>query len=273
MNNIILRKGGKETVEAIAERLSDVATARSSQLGGPYHTVIRWGCTAPVVASRIVNKAKAISLVSNKTSFRSLVVDNNRSLAPKTWFSFTDEDIEFPVIVRSKKHARGNNFFVSNNYEELAGHTVQAGNGYYISKLINKTKEFRVFMVQGRVAAVSRKFVDDPRMVAWNHAEGGHSENVPWGEWPLKVVKYAREVFLLSGLDFGAVDVILDDNNNPYVLEINTSPEITSNYRQEVMAMCFEYILENGVGNIPVVENLGGWKKFIHPAISNEAIV
>jgi glutathione synthase/RimK-type ligase-like ATP-grasp enzyme len=143
----------------------------------------------------------------------------------------------------------------------------------YISELINKVAEYRVAFVSGRVCWVANKTPGDPSSVAWNVAQGGRFDNVRWGEWPLRVVRVAREAFMLSGLDFGGVDVMTDADGQAYVLEINSAPSQTSPYRQECMAKCFDYIVTNGKGDLPITTERGGFRKFIHPALTNEAIM
>jgi glutathione synthase/RimK-type ligase-like ATP-grasp enzyme len=146
-------------------------------------------------------------------------------------------------------------------------------NNYYISEYIPKVAEYRVFLCQGRVVWVAKKTPANAEAVAWNVAKGGRFDNVNWGDWPLKAVRIAREAFMMSKLDFGGVDIMVDKDNNCYVLEINSAPSQTSPYRQECTAKAFDYIVRNGKAVIPVTEARGDWKKFIHPAISEAAIM
>ena len=76
----------------------------------------------------------------------------------------------------------------------------------------------------------------------------------------------------MSGLDFGGVDVMVDADGKAYVLEINSAPSLTSPYRQECMAKCFDYIVENGKGMIGVKDD-EDWKDFVHPAVCDKARV
>jgi glutathione synthase/RimK-type ligase-like ATP-grasp enzyme len=145
---------------------------------------------------------------------------------------------------------------------------------YYISEYIKKDKEWRVFVVSGRVAAVVEKIPVDPDEVSWGCVEQGQFRYVPWTEWPLFVTQKAVDAFLMSGLDFGAVDVIscsagLSEPNRAYVLEINTAPELTP-YYIKTMTKCFDYIVRNGKGMLPIIET-GDFKGVIHPAVSNMA--
>jgi glutathione synthase/RimK-type ligase-like ATP-grasp enzyme len=107
--------------------------------------------------------------------------------------------------------------------------------------------------------------------VAWNVARGGRFDNVGFGDWPLRVVRKAVEAFELSDLDFGGVDVMTNAQDEAFVIEINSAPSLTSPYRQQCMARCFDYIYRNGKDRIARREARGGWRKFVHPAISDEA--
>lgn len=240
--------------------------------------VIRWGCTSSVPGNpKIINKVEAIHRVNEKHIFRKTLADEG--IAPKTWLSIQEheEDISThilkPTVVRRSYHAQGRNLHVCNTFAEIKFACNRYGEGnYYISELIDKVAEYRVCVAFGRVAWVANKYVPDPSQVAWNVAQGGSFENVSWGEWPLKAVKTACKAFFLSGLDFGGVDVMVDAQGNCYVLEINSAMSLTSPYRQQCMAKVFDYMIRNGRSHIPMIDQLGGWKKFIHPALSSEAL-
>lgn len=235
--------------------------------------VIRWGCTSTVPQRNVLNTAAAIHGVSDKIEFRRKL--NEDGLCPKTWFTLEEfrREEEYPVIVRPRHHHQGRNLFVAQNIGELQEILRKAvlQNGYYISRKINKTHEYRVFVVSGRAVAVANKIPADANAVAWNVAQGGSFENVRWDDWPLKAVKVAIEGFNLSGLDFGGVDIMVDDNNDCFILEINSAPSLTSPYRQQTFAKAFDYIVRNGKEKIGLIEARGGYKKFIHPAVCNEA--
>lgn len=248
-------------------------------------TVIRWGTTSNVPVRNVVNTAEAIHRVNNKTNFRRVLMEHWANLGgngnPLCPYTYTDGDASFgdilnhlgQVIVRPSVHAQGRNIHLVSNAQEFAVAASRCGPGWYASKYINKVAEYRVAFVQGRVAWVARKTPGNPQDVAWNVARGGRFDNVRWDEWPLKAVRISREAFNLSDLDFGGVDVMVDNNGDCYVLEINSAPSLTSPYRQECMAKCFDYLIEHGKNPIPVVEERGGWKKFIHPALSEQAIM
>lgn len=237
--------------------------------------LFRWGCTATIPEGfDVINTSEAIHQVNDKTEFRRQL--NQHSLCPKTWFSMLDFLIVplenmYPVIVRPKKHAQGKQLYLCNNRDELSAACNRCGAGYYISEYIPKVAEYRVAIVSGRAVWVAKKTPADANAIAWNVARGGRFDNVGWGDWPLKVIKTAIEGFNLSSLDFGGVDVMVDSEGKCYILEINSAPSLTSPYRQECMGKAFNYIIENGKDRIPLVTAKGGYRKFIHPSLTNEA--
>jgi glutathione synthase/RimK-type ligase-like ATP-grasp enzyme len=235
--------------------------------------VFRWGCTANAPTKKVVNTARAIHFVADKGISRKTFAD--AGLAPRTWLDkeklYPDWALPFKVIVRPRQHSRGKNFSVCTTQLQVEAACEKYEGSYYISEYIPKVAEYRVLMCQGRVLAVNEKIPMNKDLHAWGLARDWI--NIRWGQWPLRVVESARGAFLISGLDFGAVDVIVTADGTPYVLEINTAPELPGEYQPECVAKAFDYIVENGKDPIPVIEAKGGWKKFIHPALSEEAII
>lgn len=258
----------------------DVVVRNDQPMPADVDLVIRWGTTSNVPARNVVNTAEAIHRVGDKAGFRKVLMEYHMNgsalLCPWTFGAeqMRGEDAPaWPVVVRPRVHAQGRHVYLCNTYEELDAAIRRCGEGWYASTYIPKIAEYRVTFVQGRVCWIAKKTPGNPQDVAWNVARGGRFDNVRWDEWPLKAVRISREAFMLSGLDFGAVDVMVDAEGNAYVLEINSAPSQTSPYRQECMAKCFDYLIEHGKQTIGITENLGGWKKFIHPALSDEAIL
>jgi glutathione synthase/RimK-type ligase-like ATP-grasp enzyme len=233
---------------------------------------IRWGCTSNVASKNVLNTAKAIHVVNDKPGFRKAL--EGMQLAPETWYNPDDVPPNVlgnqGVIVRPAKHAQGRNIFYCNTWQELQDAWRKCAGGY-ISEFIMKEREFRVYVVQGRAVAVAEKIPEDKKAVAWNHARGSTFVNVRWDAWPLQAVRKSIEAFNVSGLDFGGVDVMVDEEGKAFIIEINSAPSLTSEYRQQCMAKAFDYIAEHGKDKIPLVKEKGGYLKFIHPAINDRA--
>lgn len=285
MNYVLRRKGVGEKIGSIAEYSEEgLVVVRSDRLAeteglADAEYCFRWGTTATIPNSsgvQSVNSPTAIHLVYDKRKFRTQMA--NEGLAPNTWIDFGDlleSDAEYPMIVRPEHHIRSRDMILCKTVGEVY-RACQKFERYYISEFIPKDREFRVFVIQGRVVAVVEKMPKDRNDISWGCVEEGTFKYVPWTEWPLIATEMAVRAFCMSGLDFGAVDVlgVSAGSSGPeraYVLEINTAPELTP-YYLKVFTKCFDHIVRNGKERLPIT--LGqGFKGMIHPAISNMAIV
>lgn len=284
MSVVILRRRrlGRTSCREIANNMqNNTVVWRTDQqppqgVCSPDYTV-RWGCTETIpegLKGSVLNHAHAIHEVNDKLAFRKIL--DNEELCPATIFNMTQAPPSMPCIIRPAKHAQGRQLYVCNNRDEIMQaiyNCTERGLGWYCSEIINKVAEYRVCVVSGRAVWVAKKTPGNPDDIAWNVARGGRFDNVRWDEWPLKVVKYAIKAFNLSELDFGGVDVMVDGDGNCYVLEINSAPSLTSEYRQQCMAKAFDYIVEHGRARIPLIEERGGYRKFIHPSVCDRAIL
>lgn len=284
------RKLGRTSCKEISRlsRTGIVSVRNDKPFPADHDIVFRWGTTSnlPYKPRITINESNAIHWVADKATSRKLMAD--AGLSPKTWLDFNrfdedeiiydaedglaffslDEDKSY--IVRPSAHAQGRNVHHCKSLSDVVEATDLYGKGnYYISEFIDKKSEFRVFVVSGRVACVAKKTPSDPSAIAWNVAQGGRFDNVRWGEWPIEAVRVAIEAFKLSGLDFGGVDVMVDADGKAYVLEINSAPSLTSPYRQECMAKCFDWIVEKGKMHFDDVVGTT-WRDYIHPAVAKK---
>ena len=278
MNYILRRRrlGATSCREISAQSTTGISVVRNdTPLPEEAQYVFRWGCTSTIPSGTVINRAAAIHAVADKKNFRLLL--DEHELCPATWgdletFKLQQEGAaNWPFVVRPAAHSQGQHVYLCNTMEEVESACSRFDN-YYISEYIKKEAEYRVCVVQGRVAWVAQKTPANPEDVAWNVARGGRFDNVRWGDWPLKACRIAIEAFNLSGLDFGGVDIMIKEED-VYVLEINSAPSLTSPYRQACMAKCFDWIVQNGRGHIPLIEARGDWKKFAHPALDERVLV
>ena len=276
------RKLGRTSVREIT-RLSEtgILNVRNDQpFPDNIDMVFRWGCTSNLPRGvKVINNAEAIHQVADKAGFRKTSAD--MGLAPETSLSFAEWRADYAGlkadkwVVRRATHHQGRflDVFEKDQEEAMKAKCAEYGEGnYYISKFIPKVAEYRVFVAQGRAGWVANKTPADKDAVAWNVAQGGRFDNVRWGDWPLAVVLCAIKAFNLTKLDFGGVDVMVDADGKPYVLEINSAPSLTSPYRQATTAKIFDYIVRNGADRIPLGGH-EGYRSLIHPALTDEALV
>lgn len=287
MNYILRRKGVGEKIGPIEEYsetgLRVVRSDRIPETEGLADATycFRWGTTSTIPNSShvsSVNSPDAIHRVYDKRTFRKELSDIGA--APKTWTDFGNflDDLStpnYPVIVRPEHHIRSRDMILCETARQIFEATKKFEK-YYISEYVEKDQEWRIFIIQGRVAAVVEKIPQDRSAISWGCVDEGQFKYVPWNEWPLTVTQRAVHAMSLSGLDFGAVDVISCSATGSvgmraYVLEINTAPELTP-YYLKTFTKCFDYIVENGKQRLPSTFN-EGWKGMIHPAISDLAII
>lgn len=238
--------------------------------------VFRWGCVSNVPdGSRVVNTAEAIHWCSDKRQGRLDMQAAGVPVPETIGIGTGNVPIPYPLtedkwVGRPYRHAQGRNLVVGTTQE--CTHQVNLWGGGYISRLIDKVAEYRVFVCQNRAVWVARKTPGNPEDVAWNVARGGRFDNVRWNDWPLFVIKAAlaaAKVAAPTGLTFCGVDVMVDHEGNPYVLEVNSAPSQTSEYRQRCVAKAFDHIIENGKDHFPDVADgpRRTYKSYIHPAV------
>lgn len=273
MTNYIVRCNGvgPKSCPAIAELAGmKVVNVSEESLPADAEMIFRWGTiTSLPNGPKVVNKKSALETSGDKRGFRITLSD--AGLAPKTFGSLDDLLINSPqwpsgaLLVRPAHHKRSEGMYLCKSPQELLKAIKDIDGRYYISEFVNKQKEFRVFVAQNRVVWMIEKHPKSADEISWGCVEDGNFDYVGWSEWPKKVVKVALESMKLSGLDFGAVDILVDEDGRALVTEINTAPWL-SPYYIKCIAKVFSYIVKNGRDHFPDTENLD-WQSVIHPAI------
>lgn len=275
--NILLRrrKLGRTSCREISAR-TNIVTIRNDKLAGQnIDYLFRWGCTSQCDAKHTINKAEAISLANDKKATRLKLAplrNKDKPIIPQTWdstLSWIDAGSPLPVIVRADHHAQGRSLFFCKTLQDITNAVQKLrakGKDYYISEYIAKEAEYRVFVAQNRVVWVTKKTPANPADIAWNVAQGGRFDNVRFSEWPLKACRIAMMTVEAVGLDFGGVDV-MQKGKDFYVLEVNSAPSMTSEYRQTTTAKAFSYILAKGKEHFPSPEKINSYKDCIHPCL------
>lgn len=240
--------------------------------------IIRWGCTAemPYTGVKTLNKVSAINCVNDKRGFRALIGDVLPDLIPPSVFTKEDAQDEslYPMVLRRAHHAQGKHLWFVSNFNELQERVNVLGEGnWYSSKYIKKVSEYRIYVVSGKVVTVAKKTPDNPDAVAWNVAQGGRFDVVKWDDWPLKACHNACLTMRHTGLDFGGVDIMIDENGKDYLIEVNSAPSLpflsdkSISYRQKAMGQAFEYTYKNGNDWLDIDNEYGNWRDVIHPSV------
>lgn len=226
-------EGAAELCEALDIRR--IRHQNSNYVGSPQKTVINWGSStlpAPVLRSRVLNTPAVLSLMSNKRTF---------------FEAMEDTDCRVPEWTVESNIA--NHWIMQGNTvcarAILNGHS---GNGLTVhgpnvvplprvplyTKYVKKKAEYRIHFVNGEVIDIQRKIrrPDYAGPVNWhirNHDNGFiFVRNGVREALPQDVLTQAMHCIANSGLDFGAVDVIYNEQQDQaYVLEVNTAPGLT----------------------------------------------
>lgn len=137
-----------------------------------------------------------------------------------------------------------------------------------------------MYVVAGRVVAVAEKTPGDRNKTAWNVARGGRFDMLRWDDWPIDVCQLGIKAFMLSSLDFGGVDIMVEEGTNqPHFIEINSAPSLpltsteTATSRHMAMAKAFKWHAEHGLDRIGDTEGYQGWRSVIHPCIWNNHVL
>lgn len=204
--------------------------------GAAFKKVINWGSTElpkEIVKCTVINKPDAIALTVNKLSFFNKIIGN-------VWCPEFTTDLQKALEWLGAGH-------------EVVARTVLNGSGgkgiimmdkgmekfpkapLYV-KYIPKTEEYRIHIVRNKLIDVQRKTLNKAKLAELGIAaedinfkvrnlENGfiyQRENVHPDQ---TVLNAAAEAVAVSGLDFGAVDLVVHSKTKkPYVLEINTAP-------------------------------------------------
>ena len=276
--NILLRrrKLGRTSCKEISARTDIITVRNDKHIPDNINYLFRWGCTSNCQAKHTVNTAEAIAKANDKKATRILLRElknKGKPIIPQTWVEEDDFDtweaMEYPVIIRASYHAQGKALFFCKDDEDFINarnKITRRGKDFYVSEYIAKEAEYRVFVAQGRVVWVTKKTPANPADIAWNVAQGGRFDNVNWKEWPLKACRIALMAMDAVGLDFGGVDV-MQKGKDFYVLEVNSAPSMTSEYRQTTTAKVFQHIIDNGKEHYPSPEKINSYKDCIHPCL------
>ena len=271
------RKLGRTSCKEISARSGEGIGVVRNDVDPPAGDVVfRWGTTTNVPKCEgqlIVNSAASIHWCANKKASR-LELQEKGVPVPYTWSArnFLDAHIDDPFgkyVLRPATHAQGRKLVSGTRVVIVANCDGEYMDGY-VSRLIDKVAEYRVFVCQGRVVWVAKKTPGNPDQVAWNVAQGGRFDNVRWDDWPMEVCKAAICAALVSKTDFCGVDVMVDADGKPYVLEVNSAPSQSSPYRQQCVAKTFDHIVKNKSVEVIPCEKFKRWRDVAHPAIVPE---
>jgi glutathione synthase/RimK-type ligase-like ATP-grasp enzyme len=238
MKYVFPYKTASRSARSLAEALDAPLLGADINLvrGKAEHKVINWGSgslPAPVKACTVINKEEAVLKALNKlNTFRSL----SAAHVPIPEFTTSQATARGWLAARTKVCARtelegkdGSGLVLVGPTDGWSAPVLPAAPLY--TKFIVAANEYRINVCNGRTMGVQLKVRDgtkqnpSPDIKTGGNGYGFRllSEN----EIPTGIRPVARAAITALGLDFGGVDLIVGADGNPYVLEVNTAPELT----------------------------------------------
>lgn len=222
---LVYNRRGRGTGEVIASALQIPSGRNADYPDVDSEFLVRWGTSYdPAIDDSfqdVINSAESIALATNK--LESLRVMSESEINVPMWNEDPEELVEqcgYPILGRKLRHARGSDIQLC-----LQKRDFRRRRDFYTS-YIPTNREFRVHVVGGEAVRIQAKYLDHPEMKkAWirNYESGYRFRNPRLRLRPERLQAAIRAVSVI-GLDFGAVDLIIGDDNLTYILEVNTAP-------------------------------------------------
>lgn len=223
---LLYRLSGRPTGRQIARGLGiPFGTCYFFQNAVPGEVVIRWGgAELPNLdTARTINKSEAIKAASSKiATFRRLA---DAGVCIPRWTTKREEAAgwETTVFGRTSEGFAGRGIKVYTGDKSLGNHQLY-------TEFVPNEREYRLHVVGGEVVSVQRKYLERPHLVGDGYLKNtAHGYVFKTPERGLNTSRKEAAVQAVSalGLDFGAVDLIIDAEGKEYVLEVNTAPSLS----------------------------------------------
>ncbi len=214
---LIYPSQGCETAPRVAEYLG-IESGRDMP-SERYDYLIRWGSRRRVdyiPREFTLNKRRALVKSTNKLESLETM---KRASVPVPKFSLRWQDLKFPLLERNTSHMEGRDIKLALQPSDITG-----GADFY-TQYVPKAAEYRVHVFKGEILKISQKKRRDTEPdydpVCWNYGTGWrfcHPDTQPLG------LQQSIPAVTAHELDFGAVDVMIDPDGRPYILEVNSAP-------------------------------------------------
>lgn len=203
-------------------RLLRQMLAERGLLSGAVQGVVNYGYGGPSDLPTLNRKAGTF----NKLQELEMLREKGVATVP---FSRSPMDLAAPLMGRSLHHTRGNDIVVYQVRPDLTSRRHD-----FYTQLIPKVREYRIWAYRRAVIGCYEKVLEYPNRLGrrgrsrevWNYRNGyAYTFRRP-DETPDALKELARRAVDAVGLDFGAVDLLVDRQGSGFVLEINSAPGV-----------------------------------------------
>ena len=141
----------------------------------------------------------------------------------KDGLNLVRDDLSFSLIVKEMVSSQGKGVHLVKNMRDMTDLIRKQGViGTLLlqEKLRAKAEDYRVLVVGGKGLGVMKKIARDGEYRS-NVSQGGKTEMIKNKE----ILKLGIRAAQVTKTEIAGVDIMLDENNNPYILEINRAPQ------------------------------------------------
>ncbi len=158
----------------------------------------------------------------------SIILEKQNISQPKLWYARTlknwkkiTQHITLPVIIKILDGQQGSDIYKFDTLQKLLFFLEQHQKQFFIQEYIQSDGDVRVFIVGNKILGAIKRFIikDDFR------SNASLGANVIPFKLSKKIANLAMKAHQSIGYDISGVDIIFDKNNNPYILEINHTPQ------------------------------------------------
>jgi glutathione synthase/RimK-type ligase-like ATP-grasp enzyme len=196
-------------------------------------SLIRWGSTYGWLHDerrrQVINKGTAVATAANKHA-AFLVLERAGVLVPfftadkeeaESWL----DDVEGRILLGRTLNGWGGRHITV--YEPSTWVFTEVGQHPLYTGYVPNKREYRIHVVGGEIVRTQRKYLERPEQqtapIIKNH-EQGYVFNTPRDPLPDAHNEAAISAVLALSLDFGCVDMVVNEDGLPVILEVNSAP-------------------------------------------------
>lgn len=242
---------GKALLDALKEQNVKISGGTRGPGDNQVSVLIRWGAPAKVARKpkKVLNRADAISAASNKREALELM----RKAGIKVPTIYKDplnikqgeQPVTYPLLGRKDKHVGANDIILCLQARDIE--RAKATGCTHFSKYVPTKAEYRVHVFGDNIIKVSQKILTEPdqALQPWIRNLGaGYTFRQPETRLSGAARGMAIDAVSSLGLTFGAVDIIIGDDDQPYILEVNTAPGLQTDTSLEAYTEQFKAVIK-----------------------------
>lgn len=193
--------------------------------------LLRWGSRKRIQyipSNQTINLRRAIANASDKLE---ALGQMERAGVPVPDYSEDYRQLSYPMLARTNGDMQGRGIVPIMQSQDIEANDL---NPDFYSEYIPTKLEYRVHVVDGEIVKVSQKVLENPEDYDpfVRNYETGYVFKNPRTRHP-GLTQAITAVNALD-LDIGAVDLVIGEDDRPYVLEVNTAPALQENVSLEV---------------------------------------